>query len=383
MPSDVEQMHHLTLPKCDMFPKSDTFSGLSRRIRNRGYRLWAQFPMVGILAIALISVAMQEVLGRVWCNSLFFCFLASVVAVFCRWRVQALSIILAIALMISYFHSLSQQEMHERLANWEQSVQEFANEDGLGVGAWNPVACRGIIDTALRYRKTTLPGSKSDLGQVGWQTLTTLQVQEVRIGGRWSRKTLLMPLMVDGKLSGYFPGDAIELYGQWRLPSKPSNPGQFNQSQRYAELGYAAQARADSESQINRISGSSRIRIDRYLAMVSAQALWAIEKYVILGQSELTAALLLGQREQAEWKLQEELLATGTIHMLSISGMHIEMVALSLLLIGTFFQLPRKMLLLSICLIVIAYALLCGAGIPMPSSRTPKLILLCSSVQLR
>jgi predicted membrane metal-binding protein len=44
--------------------------------------------------------------------------------------------------------------------------------------------------------------------------------------------------------------------------------------------------------------------------------------------------LVLGQREQADWQFQEQMLATGTIHMLSISGMHIEMVALSLLICG-------------------------------------------------
>ena len=248
------------------------------------------------------------------------------------WAV--LSIALAIGLFISYLHSLGQQDSRERLAKWESTLREIAANGELGTAPWNPIACRGNVDSSLRFRKATIPGGNTDLGEVGWQTLTVMRVFEIRIGGQWSPASLLMPLTIDGKLSGYYPGDAIELYGQWRLPSKPSNPGQFNQSRRYAEQGYAAQARADSESQLTRIDGTSRIRVDRYLAMVSAKALWAIERYVILGQSELTAALVLGQREQAEWRLQEELLATGTIHMLSISGMHIEMVALILWMIG-------------------------------------------------
>ena len=199
---------------------------------------------------------------------------------------------------------------------------------------------------------------------MGWQTLTVVQIEEIREQGDWKPQRLLVPLTIDGKITGYYPGDSIELYGQWRLPSTPSNPGQFDQSRRYAELGYAAQARADSEDQIKRTGKASRFRFDRYLAMISAKALESIEQYVILGQSELTAALVLGQREQAEWQLQEELLATGTIHMLSISGMHIEMVALALLVLGTLFQFPRKPLLLAVCLIVIAYALLCGGNPP-------------------
>ena len=364
--------HPNTLSSRDMFQKINVSKKIYLRIQNRAIRLWAQYPMVAVLAISLLAISMQETFGNAWFALLFFGFLSSGMATLWHWKFRparqsawaVLSIALAIGLFISYLHSLGQQDSRERLAKWESTLREIAANGELGTAPWNPIACRGNVDSSLRFRKATIPGGNTDLGEVGWQTLTVMRVFEIRIGGQWSPASLLMPLTIDGKLSGYYPGDAIELYGQWRLPSKPSNPGQFNQSRRYAEQGYAAQARADSESQLTRIDGTSRIRIDRYLAMVSAKALWAIERYVILGQSELTAALVLGQREQAEWRLQEELLATGTIHMLSISGMHIEMVALILWMIGTFFQLPRKPMLLGICLIVIGYALLCGANPP-------------------
>ncbi len=38
----------------------------------------------------------------------------------------------------------------------------------------------------------------------------------------------------------------------------------------------------------------------------------------------MASALVLNQREQVEYQMQESLLATGTIHMLAISGMHID-----------------------------------------------------------
>jgi competence protein ComEC len=368
----MSKIYPNTLPNRYMLPKINISNTVYLRLRNRAIKLWARYPMVAILAISLLAISMQESFGNAWCALLFFGILTSGVATLWHWKFRptrhsawaVLSIALAIGLVISYFHSLGQQDSRERLANWESTLMEITGKEELGTAPWNPIACRGTVDSSLRYRKATIPGGNTDLGEVGWQTLTVLRVFEIRIGGQWSPASLLIPLTINGKLSGYYPGDAIELYGQWRLPSKPSNPGQFNQSRRYAEQGYSAQARADSESQLARIDRTSRLRVDRYLAMVSAKALWAIERYVILGQSELTAALVLGQREQAEWRLQEELLATGTIHMLSISGMHIEMVALTLWLIGTFFQLPRKPMLLGICLIVIGYALLCGANPP-------------------
>lgn len=332
----------------------------------------ARHPMVAVLGAALTSVAAQESLGDIWCNGLFVCIVLSAILALlqsCR-RPQIprlwpqLCIGLSIAIFFSFHHSVFQRDAHRRLDSWDKSIKAFSQKDRLSSVSWNPIACRGIVDSAFRYRKSTLPGKTADPNGVDWQSLTTIQVTEIRSDGIWLPASLVMPLSIDGKIGGYFPGDRFEIYGQWRLPSQPSNPGQFDQARRFAELGYAAQARAESINQMKKRDHPAWFRLDRYLAMVSATALQSIERYVILDQSELTAALVLGQREQAEWRLQEELLSTGTIHMLSISGMHIEMVALSLLLLGMLLQLPRRALLVSICGIVIAYGLLCGANPP-------------------
>ena len=328
--------------------------------------------MVAVLAVALISISAQEAVGNVWCNVLFVLLVASAAGALLQSKVptpnkiawQQLCIGFALALFFGFYHSIAQRDTAQRLDTWEQNVRTLSQNRQLAAVAWNPIACRGTIDSPIRYRKSSILGKQDDPAAFDWQTITTLHVHEVRTDGAWQPKSLLLPLSVDGKLVDLFPGDQIELYGQWRLPSPPTNPGQFNQAKRYAELGYAAQARADSDRQLKKLDRHNILRLDRYLAMLSARALQAIEQNVILGQAELTAALVLGQREQAEWQLQEELLATGTIHMLSISGMHIEMVALSLLLMGMLFKLPRKPLLVGVCIFVIAYGLLCGANPP-------------------
>ncbi len=328
--------------------------------------------MVAVLGVALAAIAAQEAFGGPWSMGLLVCVIFTCLLALLQWRngprktwsLTQLCIGLSMALFFSFYHSLSQSDAKRRLDSWAESVEEFSRTDRLATVSWNPIACRGVIDSTFRYRKATLPGKTADPDAVDWQSVTTIQVTEIRSDGQWQPKSFVMPLSIDGKIDGLYPGDRIELYGQWRLPSKPANPGQFNQARRYAELGFAAQSRADSHKQITKLEQPRRLRLDRYLAMVSGTALRSIERYVVLGQAELTAALVLGQREQAEWRLQEELLATGTIHMLSISGMHIEMVALSLLLLGMLFQIPRKPLLVGICVIVIGYGLLCGANPP-------------------
>jgi competence protein ComEC len=356
----------------DMFQKNHTHKPIWKRIRSRLWTLWLNYPMLAVLAICLVSVLMQEWHGDRWVRFLSVSLAGASILWGMAWLVRAstspwlpfLNVAIAVGLFAGGLHGRSQRSAQERLIRWETALKEFSNQESRGTDPWRPLACRGIIDSSLRYRKATLLGGQVEGGEVGWQTLTTIRILETRSAGEWMPRSMLTPLTIDGKVTEYLPGDYVELYGQWKMPTRPSNPGQFDQAKRYAELGFAAQARADSESQLKRVGRPQLGRLDRWLAMVGARSLAAIERYVTLGQSELTAALVLGQREQAEWRLQEELLATGTIHMLSISGMHIEMVALSLLLLGHLLQIPRKLLLLGVCLIVIGYALLCGANPP-------------------
>jgi competence protein ComEC len=341
--------------------------------RARTQRLWTMFPMIGILAIALGSIGMQELLPDEWPKILLGLLVLSCSVSLLGWFRKRgysplwtmASVLVGIGMFVSQLHSNTQKETQRRLQEWEGMIERTSlGSDPSQIGVWKPFACRATIESGLRYRKANLPGGSRDPNVVGWQTMTVLRVESVRVGGRWINQSMLVPFTIDGKVHGLYPGDAVEILGQWRLPIKPSNPGQFDQAKRFAELGYAATAKTDSESQVTQREGSQWWRVDRLLAVVSASALTAMERYVILGQTELTAALVLGQREQAEWRLQEELLATGTIHMLSISGMHIEMVALSLLLIGIYFYLPRKILLVGVCTVVLGYALLCGTNPP-------------------
>lgn len=360
------------LPQLNEILRSGRFLLKLGSLQKRILLLWAEFPMVCLFAVALAAIVMQELWPEGFRSILGFLLIGTVLVGIVAWVRRPgrsliwpqVCLVLAIALVFSFQHAIHQQRAHEQLQIWQDSLSQMNLDTDDGPSGWKPVACRAQIDASLRYRKASLPGGNLEMGEVDWQTITVLRVNQIRVGGQWTASSMLVPISIDGKITGLYPGDAVEVYGQWKLPSKPSNPGQFNQAKRFAELGYAAQARADSQEQLVRCDGTQRYRFDRFLAWVSGSALQAIERYVVLGQRELTAALVLGQREQVEWRLQEDLLATGTIHMLSISGMHIEMVAMSLFLAGTLAYMPKRLLLVGVCMIVLGYALLCGANPP-------------------
>jgi competence protein ComEC len=377
-------------------PDSSTDSSKSSQgswfdwIKRRWLRGLIYHPLVLLLAIVLITLFTVESFGlRVWI-AIAGLLLAGL------WIRRAIgsprdartpshqAAMMSFVWMIAIAGAFGVMHEHSRNRERKQSAARLAELQELSLDsdharAWQPIAVRAVVDETLRYRRSTTPrtpksiamdrdsnaqddaSSESDLH---WQTLTRVRIVQSRRADGWIPNSAIASLVIDNKIRGFYPGDLIELYGHWRPPPEPSNPGQFDLQARYAELGLSVQLRADSLDQVLRVRTVEFFRVDRPLAMLNDYALKTIERYVPFGQAPLTAALVLGQREQAHWQLQEELLATGTIHMLSISGMHIDMVAVALLVLGLMFRLPRVATLVGTVLICGLYALLCGANPP-------------------
>lgn len=268
---------------------------------------------------------------------------------------------MCIASLFAWNHHRSNLRIHQQLAQWH-ALHSKENTLNSAQATWKPVVLRGFIEQTVRLRQRTSYDTDETLA---WQSQTILRTHSLQhTPQHWSPLQLDVHLVVDGNLTGFYPGDEVQLYGTWRRPLEPSNPGQFDVRNRYAELGLAAQVQVDSTSLIRKRKDGTNWRIDRWLARWTESSLHAMNHYVPLNQAPLTAALVLGQREQADWDLQVEMLATGTIHMMSISGMHIEMVAGALLLIGWLLHLPRGPVFFGTVCLCILYASLCGANPP-------------------
>ena len=374
-------------------PTKRTFG---ERLARRWLRGLVYYPLVVLLALVLFTIYIVESFGIiVWS-------LITAIGLGMLWMgyatlrhrmtraraesgaanvpipLMSLVYMLGIAAAYGVVHEHHRDQRRRQAEAWKSQTEDLQPE-GMHSNAWRPIAVRAVIEETLRYRRSTMPRSsdiessdREGLSQddrasqtdLHWQTLTRVRIHQARHAEGWTSSDAVASVVIDDPLRGCYPGDLVELYGHWRLPPEPSNPGQFNLRARYAELGWTAQLRVESSKQVVRIRTAEYLRLDRPLAMMTEGALATIERYVPFGQAPLTAALVLGQREQAHWELQEELLATGTIHMLSISGMHIDMVAVALMVAGLMLRLPRAPTLIGIVLICGLYAMLCGANPP-------------------
>jgi competence protein ComEC len=236
--------------------------------------------------------------------------------------------------------------------------------------AWSPVVVRGSIDSTPHWRPDLLrlggDPQQADLSpDTAWQTLVELDVSAIRDHREWRHADFgRLQLAIQGRLRNLLPGDQVECMIDWQRITPPTNPGQFDLSAKYRRSSIFVRGRTDNAAQVRVIGDPARWRLDRYLSRIVIAADIAFHRYIPYQQATLASALVLGQREQVEWAMQESLLATGTIHMLAISGMHIEMVALSIVFACSVFRVPRRSMLLATMSIVVAYSLLCGGNPP-------------------
>ncbi len=266
----------------------------------------------------------------------------------------------------------------------QRTLDQFVCADRLHpmtTESWSPVVVEAIMKSTPRYRPDLTqfrdsPREGELVDGKNWETLFEVEVVAIRDGKQWKHGRFgQMTIAAKGRLRQCLPGDRLRCFLDWQRISEPTNPGQFNLAEKYRRLGILVRGRTDDESQIERIRLGNPWNIDRWLAWIVVQSDIAFHRYVPFGQAEMASALVLGQRDQVEWELQESLLTTGTIHMLAISGMHIEMVAISIFYACLLLRVPKRAMLVITMFVVIVYSLLCGGNPPVARAAIVVVIL--------
>jgi competence protein ComEC len=254
--------------------------------------------------------------------------------------------------------------------------------DTLGLQAsmqWQPVVFEGVVRDPLRYRPqlprlaaaVTTPVASSpvvdgsEVEQPQWTTLIPLEVTSIVDGPTRRDVAGYATLAVEGMLENYLPGDPIRAAGRMALIGPPRNPGEPDYQEMMQRRGELVRLRCDDAEAIELIEGFSYRWIwKRSLAYLGRLGRQRLAAHLAEPQCSLASALLLGQREQVSNQTNEELLATGTIHLLSISGLHVEMIAISLLMFGTLIRVPRPFALWGTAVLVLIYAMITGSNPP-------------------
>jgi competence protein ComEC len=154
-----------------------------------------------------------------------------------------------------------------------------------------------------------------------------------------------------------FPGDSVFWKAKWFPITPPTVPGSFNAPEWMRSQGYRASGSLDSVQIL-----SSEFSFQRFSFLVKQKLEKRFSKFYKKPESGLLMGLLAGDRSGISENLQSDFRRTGLVHVLSISGFHVVMLAGMLTLFLRVLRLPRKVSqILSIVLLCI-YAPITGGS---------------------
>jgi competence protein ComEC len=171
-------------------------------------------------------------------------------------------------------------------------------------------------------------------------------------------------MIVDGDRRDIRSGEGIEAIGQLARIAGPLNPGEFDYRQFLRGQGIDLRLTVDDPDGLRLAPEGAGSTAGRILGRLRA---WTRERLV--GGMDpklepLAATLLLGVREGIDPEVNDAFARTGTTHLLAISGLHMQVLAVALMIAARAVGLPRRPAFLAVALATIAYALLVG---PAPS----------------
>ncbi len=190
------------------------------------------------------------------------------------------------------------------------------------------------------------------------------QVVALRDGDEWRPTAGVAQVWVDGVVANVERGDRLKVVGLLSAPAGPQNPGEFD---------FAHHCRADR--QLSRLSAdfAECIRVERRpdrwsiaplfdrLRRRGEKLLW---QNLRADRAALASALLLGVREELDDETNAAFAKTGTIHLLSISGLHVGILSMFLFGVLRLGFIGRRAALAGVALVTLTYALVIAAEPP-------------------
>src|SRR6185295_8396063 len=192
----------------------------------------------------------------------------------------------------------------------------------------------------------------------GDETELFLRVTAIRNGQTWQPASGNATVDVDGHLLGVRAGDKLRLFVLASRPRGTFNPGEFDFAKWERSRRVFCKLRGIFPESIQPLARGSGISPRLWLSEVRERGNALLRANISQRRTSLAAAILIGAREQLDSERNEGFLVTGTIHILSISGLHVGILAMGFWSIFRTGLLPRSASLMAAMALTVAYAFL-------------------------
>jgi competence protein ComEC len=216
-----------------------------------------------------------------------------------------------------------------------------------------PAWLRGVLVAVPEWAPTA--GGDAD-----GRTRTVLAVTGASDGETWHRASGRVRLTVAGRRPDLRMGEPVAAAGTLEAIAGPRNPGEFDLRASWRADGIRLRLAASDPRAVARWPEGPRWPVARALGAARDAARRRLSRYVPDRAEPLAAALLLGRREAVDPETDDAFARTGTTHLLAISGLHLQVLALALYGATRAVGLPRRAAIVGVLAATVAYALLVG-----------------------
>ncbi len=249
-------------------------------------------------------------------------------------------------------------------AGWAVARSRLFPADDLAWGLEQqpmPVAIEGLVVDSPRRLS---PPSATHAGPAPEPASEcVVDVERLRAGAAWKPASGRTAVVVTGTPPELVRGCRVRLVGRGLRPAPPLNPGEVDGRARAQASRCLSIVRCHSRDCIEVVRDPPAWSVTTWLDRVRRAGAATLEAH-LRSRSGLAAALLLGSREALAADDSREFLVTGTIHILSISGLHVGILAVALYRLLRLVSLRRSRALVAVAACTGLYMLLVGAETP-------------------
>ncbi len=324
-------------------------------VRERPYELRAQ-PMISLAAAAAIGILADRAASLTMASGLI---AATLLAVVCWISFQNrrgwVWVMLAVGLAMAIRNHTDQQ------AYDQASIVAMIADDE------QPILLRATVRSDIQRRPSLKPvhdrKGRQQPPQPQWQTRFIADVSAVRVGSDWQASSGGVFVTVDDDFSDVGPGDDVELGGNIAAFSGPTNPGESDFRTVARNRRMHARLSVDSISQTTIIqSGGPSLR--RFADALARRGEQTLQQSLSDDVGPLACALVVGRRAALDADSKDRLLETGTIHLLSVSGLHLGIVAMAMMTISVLLGLGRRQQVFLVGSVCLLFAAMTGGNPP-------------------
>lgn len=191
------------------------------------------------------------------------------------------------------------------------------------------------------------------------RTLLLLQTKALMRGDEFIRARGLLRVLIDGDATDRMSwGDRVRLTGQIDLPEPTKNPGEFDFTRHMQRRGISAMAFARHPAAVTSIQPASVWSLKRWLNSFRQETVRLLRDNLKTKNRATAEALLLGNRGHLTPDVERDFIASGTMHLLAISGLHVGILFLFLVRMQNLILVSRTRSLVLAGLVCVFYALL-------------------------